>query len=137
MTLEESLANIAIWMLSGVAVGLAATVYGAVRAVYRIPRNVAHFLDWLLTALIGVWAFLVLFATDWGRFRLWPILWMAMGYVLWVSLAAPPIYPLTRRLLFLQARVVGFCCRPLRWLFTLGARLFHAMGIRMAGWAKK
>lgn len=130
MSLQESLSNIAIWMMSGLVVGFGSTIYGALRAVYRWPLGFAHLMDWLSTALIGVYVFVLLFWTYWGSFRLWPILWMAAGYLLWVACASPMVYPPSYRLMRCQARWLNRCWRPMRRFLVTGVRWAIAMGNR-------
>lgn len=134
MATGQALLSIAVWLSAGMILGLASTIFGAARSVYQWPPVLAAWLDWLFATLVGPYVFVVLLWTIWGSFRLWAILWIFLGYGLWVATLGSICSRPLRRILRTQARVAGAL-----WRFVDGA-LWHGpipLGVQRIGrWFK-
>ncbi|PSR30882.1 MAG: hypothetical protein C7B43_04305 [Sulfobacillus benefaciens] len=115
------LVSIQAWVLTGMALGFFSTLYGAMRSEWHIWRICAHILDWLWFVFAAIFILGVYFWTGWGAFRMWSMPIMALGYGLWVWMAAPLAFRAVSKLLSMEARVVFYITYPLRG-FTLGIR---------------
>ncbi|MCY0879635.1 MAG: hypothetical protein OWU84_11930 [Firmicutes bacterium] len=108
----NALSVIAAWILTGMALGLLSTVYGAARAVYRFWPGVGEFFDWLWFVVAAALYLVVTFWTEWGVFRIWSLFFMLGGFLLWSGLGAPWAFPLASALFQKQARLVHYALWP-------------------------
>ncbi len=109
---SDALYIIAVWLVVGMSFGLLSTAYGACRKVYRPWLGIWHFFDWFWFVLAGGTFVVVLFWTEWGMFRIWTVVFVLFGYLLWGWLAAPLMLEALSFLGWLQARAVHYLCIP-------------------------
>jgi hypothetical protein len=109
---SSALTIISTWILTGVAFGLLSTIYGACRAVYRIWPGLREFLDWFWFVVAAVVYLLVIFWSEWGVFRIWSLLFLLLGFLVWNGLGAPWAFPLLVAIARRQARLVHYALWP-------------------------
>ncbi|MCY0909509.1 MAG: hypothetical protein OWR62_14085 [Sulfobacillus thermotolerans] len=109
-------AVMASWLLTGMALGLLSTVYGAFRIQWHWWKIFGHIMDWLWFVLAAVIILAVYLWTDWGVFHVWSLLLIAIGYGLWAWLAAPWVLKIVSPVIFFQARVVFYLTAPVRFI---------------------
>ncbi|PSR28818.1 MAG: hypothetical protein C7B47_04125 [Sulfobacillus thermosulfidooxidans] len=119
--------TIAAWLLAGISLGLLSTIYGAMRTQWHIWNVIGHFLDWLWFVVAALLILVVYLWTDWGVFHAWSLLIIALGYGLWVWLAAPTTFGWISRILFVEARMVFYVTFPFRWFLRTLITPFHHM----------
>jgi hypothetical protein len=107
---------LAIWTLTGMFLGLTSSIYGAMQRVYRLGVFI-HLLDGLWFAMAGMITFLVLVATNWGVFRAWTLLFLAIGYLFWACSAGPLVYRLFGLLFTGEAKLVRLSAHLAQTLF--------------------
>jgi len=113
----------AVMALAGMALGMGITVYGALRAAWRLPRGLSDVVDALMVVGWGLPVALGLLVAAWGTVRLWTVVTLLVGLGLWVGLGAPLAGGVVR----LSAKSLA---RLMRWLLTpcrrhLGHRAVH------------
>ena len=116
----SSTVTLAVWLLTGIFFGMTASIYGAMRRVYRMGI-LGHILDWVWCTAAGILAFFVLVGTNWGVFRAWLVLAIVIGYMLWAVLAGPMVYRLFYFAFLCQARLV-------RWVVWAMASAAERLG---------
>ena len=114
MAPEASLWAGTVLVLAGVALGAALTLYGAVRAEWRLPRGLAFVLDTLFVLAAAVPVAAGLAVGTWGAVRLWAVAGLVLGLLLWSTLAAPAIGTLCRAAARQLRRSWRSALRPLR-----------------------
>lgn len=101
----------AVMVLAGVAMGFGMTVYGALRAAWRLPRGVGDVVDVLVVVAWGLPVALGLLVAAWGTVRLWTVVTLLVGLGVWAWLGAP-----------LTGRAVRACAerlaRAMHWLWA-------------------
>jgi hypothetical protein len=103
---------IAVWTLTGMALGLLSTLYGACRKTFRFWPGTGEFLDWLWFVLAAALFVVVAFWTEWGAFRVWSIVFVLVGYLIWAWLAAPLTLFVVSAAAYGQARLVHYLTVP-------------------------
>lgn len=127
-------ATVVAWLLTGMGLGLFSTIYGAFRSQWNIWVPIGHLLDWLWFVIAAVVILAVYFWTDWGTFHAWSLLVIALGYELWIWLAASTVFAFLSRLLFAEARLVFYVTYPCRWVMELAGK---SLGILIWVWIGK
>lgn len=112
---SDALLIIAIWILTGMGLGLFATGYGACRKVYRLVPGSSELFDWLWFLLAAMGFLIILFWTEWGDFRIWSVGFVMVGYGLWTWLAAPVVLQALVSIARAEARMVHYALAPGRW----------------------
>jgi spore cortex biosynthesis protein YabQ len=108
--------------LAGMGLGLMVTVYGAMRASWRLGRIIGDAVDWLWFVPAGVLVVVALFVADWGQLRLWAVVAMAVGFLMWTGLAEPLLFPVCRGVTAALAAFGRWLVRPLRGLGAVVTR---------------
>lgn len=109
-------------VLTGVALGLGLTLYGALRAEWRLPRGLSFALDILVVLAAAVPVAVGLAIGTWGTVRLWALVGLALGLLLWAALAAPAVGAVSRCAARLVRRAGRGALRPLLRLARLRPR---------------
>jgi hypothetical protein len=104
LTLLSPTTILSIWLLTGMFLGLTASVYGAAIRVYRLGF-VIHLLDALWFAMAACLTVLMLVATNWGVLRAWTIAALVLGYLLWAISAGRLVYRLSHWIFLTEARL--------------------------------
>lgn len=121
----------AIWVLTGMTIGLWATVYGACRSQWRIWPGLAELLDWVFFIAVAILYVLMLFWSDWGIVRVWSLVGIALGYGLWAWLAAPFMFGVLSFVVHVEARAVYYMTLPVR---RISRRVARPLGSRLRSW---
>lgn len=109
---SEALYIIAVWALAGMGMGLMATAYGACRKIYRLWPGVGEFLDWFWFVIAAAFFLIVGFWTEWGVFRVWAVVFVLIGYLVWSWLAAPLVLSVLSAVAYGQARLAHYTLWP-------------------------
>ncbi len=116
-----------VWVLTGVAIGMLATIYGAFRSQWHILAGIREFFDWFFFVILAIGYLVILFWTQWSMFNIWSLVAILVGYGLWVWLAAPLVFPGLAFLVYVQARGFYYFTWPMRtgihWIQRSVARL--------------
>lgn len=121
----------AIWVLTGMTIGLWATAYGACRSQWRIWPGLAELLDWGFFIAVAILYVLMLFWSDWGIVRVWSLVGVALGYGLWAWLAAPFMFGVLSFVAHVEARAVYYMTLPVR---RISRRVAKPLGSRLRSW---
>lgn len=111
----------AVMLLAGLLLGFGITVYGALRAEWRIPRPLGDVADLLIVPALAVPLAAALLVTTWGSFRAWTVVVLVLGLLLWTGLAAPLVGWAVRGAARCVAWAVRLALRPVRWIFRVVA----------------
>ncbi|MBX5467061.1 MAG: hypothetical protein K6U14_06150 [Firmicutes bacterium] len=129
---RAALTAIAEWILAGLVLGAATTLYEAWRQGWRWRRWQAWLGDAVGAVLAIAWVTAVLLWTVWGAVRGWALWWMGVGVAIWLRLGAPWAFPVTLRLFRWQRRWARRVSRPAtRWV---ASRAAHS---RWRGWWRR
>ena len=104
----------AVMALAGVALGIGMTVYGALRAAWRLPRGVGDVVDVLVVVVWGLPVALGLLVAAWGTVRLWAVVTLMVGLGVWTWLGAPLTGRVVRACAERVARVMHWLSAPCR-----------------------
>ncbi len=107
---------LAIWILTGMGIGLLATALGACRSQWHMWLGMREVLDWLFFVGVAIFYLLMLFWSDWGVLKIWSIAGVLLGYGLWAWLAAPLVFGVLSFAIHVQVRAVNYVMRPVRQL---------------------
>lgn len=103
---------IAVWILTGTALGFLSTTYGACRKTFRFWPGTAEVLDWLWFVMAAALFVVVAFWLEWGVFRIWSIVFVLLGYLIWTGLGAPLMLVILSTVAYGQARIVHYLIVP-------------------------
>lgn len=113
VTLLPATTVLAVWIMTGMFLGLTSSLYGAMLRAYRMKYWV-HVFDGIWFLLAAAMTFLVLVATNWGVLRVWTLVALLLGYGVWAISAGPLVHRFFYFLLITQARIV----RIVGWSLT-------------------
>jgi hypothetical protein len=112
----------AVMVLAGLLLGFGATVYGALRAEWRLPRPLGDVADVMVVLLLTVPLAAALLVTTWGSFRAWTVVLLALGLLVWTGLAAPLVSWAVRGAARCVAWTLRLAARPFIRLFEVAAQ---------------